>query len=400
MSRILFAWELGAGSGHLALLRPVAEALLARGHQLTLAARDLGSASTLFSGLPVRILQAPVCSRTYGGLAEPPLNFAEILMRYSYIDVPMLKALLSGWRGLLELTGADRLVVDHAPTALLAARGMAVGRITFGNSFSVPPPVSPTPNMRDWITVPTQRLQGSDATVVRAINAALGSDAPPLTDLHQLFDAADHLFVGMPELDPYGPRTTRDYLGLHSGSSGTAAIAWPDGDGPRVFGYLRMDYAHIEACLNVLSAGPVRCLVNLIGAKPEIIARYRSRHLSFTAGHVDITAVAGQCNAVICHSGLGTVNAMLRAGRPLLLLPGQLEQFLLARNVEKLGVGITVHPETAAPDIAGALARLVAEPFFTDHARALAQRWSEPSAAAVIDHAVTRIEARGAELPV
>lgn len=396
MSRILLAWELGTGVGHLALLRPVAEALLARGHQVTLAARDIGSAATIFNGLPLRIVQAPVCLKSYGGLAEPPLNFAEILMRFGYLDAPMLKALLQGWRSLLELTGADRLVVDHAPTALLAARGMAVGCTTFGNAFSVPPAVSPTPNMRDWLEVPAQRLQDSDARVIDAINAALAQDAPPINSLHQLFEGAEHLFVGIAELDPYGPRASGNYLGLHSGRSGAAAIKWPEGEGARLFAYLRQDYPHIENCLRALSASTACCLINLFGAKPEIIARYRSSKMAFTPGHVDMTAVAGQSDAVICHSGLGTVNAILRAGKPLLLLPAQLEQFLLARNVQKLGVGITVHPETAQPDIAGALARIAAEPVFAHNARALAQRCSVPSAPAVVEHVVARIEARNA----
>jgi hypothetical protein len=337
-----------------------------------------------------------VCPKTYGGLAEPPLNFAEILMRFGYLDVPMLRALLLGWRGLLELSGADRLVADHAPTALLAARGMGIGCITFGNPFAVPPPVSPTPNMRDWLEVPARRLQDSDAKVVSAINAALGPDVPPISGLHGLFEVAEHLFVGIPELDPYGPRTSGTFVGLNNGRSGAAEMRWPAGDGPRLFAYLRMDYAHIETCLGALSAGASRCLVNLVGATPEIIARYRSPQLEFTAGHVDIVAAAEQCAAVICHSGLGTVNAILRAGRPLLLLPAQLEQYLLARNVEKLGVAVVLHPETPAPDIAGALPRIVGNAVYADNARALAQRCSVPSAAAVIEHAVTCIEARSA----
>src|SRR5690606_39288646 len=96
-NRILFAWELGAGVGHLSAFRQVAEALLGRGHELTLAVRDLAGAVAVFEGMPVRIVPAPACSRSYGGLADPPLNYAEILMRYGYLDAAMLKGLLRGW---------------------------------------------------------------------------------------------------------------------------------------------------------------------------------------------------------------------------------------------------------------------------------------------------------------
>ena len=400
MSRILLAWELGGGAGHLSSLRPVAEALLARGHQVTLAVRDISSAALIFSGMEneMQIVQAPVCPKTYGGLADPPLNFAEILMRFGYLDTTMLKALLLGWRSLLKLTGADRLVADHAPTALLAARGTGIACSTFGNPFSVPPPASPTPNMRDWLDVPAQRLQDSDARVINVINAALAPDAPPISSLPQMFEDAEHLFVGMPELDPYGPRMAGEYIGLHAGRSGSGPAVWPQGEGARVFAYLKADYPHIHACLDALAAAPARCLINLAGATPQLIERYRGPRLSFSAGHVDMDHALAQCDVLICQSGLGTVSAALRGGKPLLLLPSQLEQFLLARNVEKLGVGLTVHPETKTPDIAGSLARLLADPVFAQKARALAQRCSAPSVATIVDQVVARIEARSAAL--
>lgn len=397
MNRVLLAWELGGGAGHLASLRPVAEALLARGHRVTLAARDIGSAALIFNGMEkqMQIVQAPICPKTYTGLADPPLNFAEIMMRFAYLDTPMLKAMLLGWRGLLQLTGADRLVVDHAPTALLAARGTGIACSTFGNPFSVPPPVSPTPNMRDWLDVPLHRLQDSDTRVVATINAALAPDAPPIASLPDMFEVADHLFVGMPELDPYGPREPGHYLGLHGGRSGSEPAQWPAGEGPRVFAYVKADYPHIQACMEALAAAPARCLVNLSGATAQMVERYRSPRLSFSAGHVDIDHALAQCDVLVCQSGLGTVNAALRSGKPLLLLPSQLEQFLLARNVEKLGAGLLIHPESKMPDIAGSLARLLADPVFTQCARALAQRCATPPVAGIVDHVVTRIE-RGA----
>ncbi|MBX3661476.1 MAG: hypothetical protein KF804_03385 [Burkholderiales bacterium] len=396
MSRVLLAWELGSGAGHLASLRTLAEELLKRGHRVTLAARDIGSAATIFGGLAGRlhVVQAPVCSRNYGGLADPPLNFAEILMRFGYLDASMLKALVQGWRALFELTGADRLVADHAPTALLAARGMPVACTTFGNPFAVPPSLSPTPNMRQWLEVPAQRLENSDEQVVRTINAVLASADPPVTRLHQLFDGAEHLFIGVPELDPYGPRAAGSYLGLHAARSGNAPANWPEGEGARVFAYVKADYPHIQACLAALRAAPARCLVNLAGGTPQTTGPFCGPRMSFSAGHVDIEHALAQCDLLVCQSGLGTVNAALRYGRPLLLLPSQLEQYLLARNVEKLGAGLVVHPETKLPDIAGSLGRLLTDPGFARNADALAQRYGVQQAADIVGRAADRIEAR------
>jgi len=393
VNRVLLAWELGGGVGHLAPLRPVAEALLMRGHRVTLAARDIGSAALIFSGLEhgMQIVQAPICPKTYSGLADPPLNFAEILMRFGYLDAPMLRALLLGWHSLLKLTDADRLVVDHAPTALLAARGTAIACSTFGNPFAVPP-VSPTPNMRDWLDVPVHRLQDSDARVMATINTALAPGVPPIVSLTDIFEGADSLFVGMPELDQYGPRAPDNYIGLHAGRSGSEPALWPEGEGPRIFAYIKTDYPHIQTCLEALAASSARCLVNLAGATPELTGRYRSQRLSFSTGHIDIDHALAQCDVLVCQSGLGTVSAALRSGKPLLLLPSQLEQFLLARNVEKLGAGLVIHPEAKAPDIAGNLGRLLADPVFTQRACALAKRCATSPVAGIVDRVVARIE--------
>ncbi len=193
MSRILFAWELGGGYGHLAPFAPIADRLLARGHELTIAAQDLERAHAVFGSRPVRIAQAPFCGKSYGGLADPPLNYAEILMRYGYLDAPLLAGLVRAWRDLLDLAGAEVLVADHAPTALLAALGRGLPRALFGNPFAVPPPLAPTPSMRSWIEVPRERLESSDASVLKVVNASVNGAVPPLAALHEIIRGASRL---------------------------------------------------------------------------------------------------------------------------------------------------------------------------------------------------------------
>ncbi len=398
MSRILLAWELGAASGHLAGLRPIVEVLLERGHQVALAAQNLRNAARVFAGLDFPIVPAPRIHELYGGLEDPPLNYSEILMRYGYIDAPMLTALVRAWRALIQLTAADVLVADHAPTALLAARGLRDLRcIAFGNAFAVPPPVHPTPNMRQWLEVPPQRLLNSDALVLKTINQSLHPSAAPLSALHQMFERVECLLVGVPELDPYGPRATESYLGLHVGISGMATPQWPAGDGKRIFAYLRADYADIDHLLAALSVCGARCLIYMAGASPALIERYRSSRLVFSDTAVDIVSAAAQCDAAICHSGIGTVNAVLQAGKPMVLLPAQLEQFLLARNVEALGAALVVVPEEVKREFGGALKAILENPSFSGKTRAFAERYREPSIQAVLDRAVARIEGRALE---
>ena len=393
MSRIVFAWELGGGLGHLGPFRPIAERLAARGHEVTIAACDVERVNAVFGSRPVTIVQAPLCVKTYGGLADPPLNYAEILMRYGYLDAPLLGGLLRAWHGLLELARADLVIADHAPTALLAARGRGTPRALFGNPFVVPPVVSPTPSMRSWVDVPPERLASSDASVLDAINKSLPGDAPRLAALHQIFDGALRLYMGLPELDPYGPRDPDEYLGLYTAVVGSRQVAWPDGTGPRVFVYLHADYRHIEATLAALPASGARCFVYLLGGTPALWQKYQGPRLAFSAEPVDLGAAVAGCDLYIGHGSTGGVISVLRAGKPMLLLPSQLEQFLLASILEKLGVARLVHPDAQPPDIAGTLGLALGEPGLARAAREFALRHREPAVDTIAERTAGRIEA-------
>jgi len=393
VSRILFAWELGGGFGHLGPFRPIAEALLARGHELTVAARDVQSAATVFGALPLEIVQAPLCVKTYNGLAEPPLNFAEILMRYGYFDAPQLSGLLRAWRGLLDIVRPNVLVADHAPTALLAARGRKVALAVTGGAFCVPPPVSPTPNMRHWVNVPAQRLANSDEAVLRVINSVLPSATRRLGALHEIFDRVNWFFNGVPELDPFGPRDPSSFLGLNSGAAGSALPQWPEREGPRIFAYLNSDYRHIEATLAALAASGASCVIYLLGATPAIRQKYQGSNLVFSADLLDIDRAVTESNLCLCHGNFGTVVEVLRRGKPLLLLPMDLEKFLTASSVERIGAGRLVHPESPHPDIAGALAHALQTTSLAEAARAFALKHREPSVDTITASAARRIEA-------
>jgi UDP:flavonoid glycosyltransferase YjiC (YdhE family) len=393
VSRILFAWELGGGLGHLGPFRPIAERLAARGHEITIAASDVERAHSVFASQPVKIVQAPICTKTYKGIADPPLNYAEILMRYGYLDAPLLAGLVSGWRGLLDLTRADVLVADHAPTALLATRGRGTPRLAFGSPFCVPPPVSPTPAMRSWIEVPRERLENSDASVLEVINGALPSGAPRLAALHEIFEGAETLMIGIPEIDHYWPRNPADYLGLYSGVVGTGKPDWPEGDGPRIFVYLHADYRHIDAALTALAASPARVVIYLLGGTPALREKYSRPRLAFSATPVDLTAAVADSDLCVSQGNFSTVMSTLRGGKPMVLLPTQLEQYLLAARLVKLGLAELVHPESGSLDIAGTLARALANPSLARAARDFALRHREPAVDTIAERTAGRIEA-------
>ena len=192
MARYLFAWELGGGLGHVGNFVPVARALHDAGHQVAFALRDLRSLAAIDPGADIPVFQAPVCTYQIQGLADPPLNYAEILMRYGYLDSEMLYGLVAGWRRLVATTGAEIMVADHSPSAMLAARILGIRCVLLGNAFIVPPQVSPTPTMRPWMNIPEMRLASSDKRILDTMNKVLtDAGSPALAHIYQLFDVHD-----------------------------------------------------------------------------------------------------------------------------------------------------------------------------------------------------------------
>ena len=99
MARFLFAWELGANLGHATRLRPVAEALVQRGHEVDLAVRDLAGARSMLGTLARRSYQAPIAV-----MASPrsAWTLADVLLSCGYGSPQALGALVDGWLALLE----------------------------------------------------------------------------------------------------------------------------------------------------------------------------------------------------------------------------------------------------------------------------------------------------------
>jgi len=80
---------------------------------------------------------------------------------------------------------------------------------------------------------------------------------------------------------------------------------------------------------------------------------------------------------------VGTLGAALSAGIPVVVLPQLFDQIWHGRRVERLGVGIMV---TRPSKVAAAVTTLLADPRYTERARALADKLrTEDGAAALVD---------------
>jgi hypothetical protein len=352
----------------------------------------LSRAEALLGREGFTLLQAPLWLPTLSG-APPSASYAEILFRAGFLDASALTGVVRAWRALFQLVQPDMILIDHAPTALLAARGQAFRKVLIGNGFFVPPRVSPMPAFRTWQKIEPRRLAESEARALSVANQVLQHlNAPPMSMLADLFDVDENILDAWPELDHYPQRGPARYWGPAFALDASAAPHWPSGEGKQIFAYLKADYRYLDAVLQALRAAPCRVLVFMARATPAIIGKYQSATLAMVAEPVNMEAVRRAADVVVCHAGIGTAAACLLAGKPLLLLPVFAEGYMLGDCVARLGAGINVPYLDKVPDYKKALTRLLKESSFTEQAQAFAHKYRDFSQARQVEDTLARIE--------
>lgn len=240
MARILFAWELGGGLGHVLRAAPIMRSLTQRGHEVWAALRDLSRSEAVFGPMGVQCLQAPVKTSPPARPIPNARSFAHLLINNGFSEPTELAALAEAWRHVYRYVEPDLILLDHSPTALLAARAHTARRAVIGTGFCCPPNVAPLPGLRPWLDDDGERLKADEQQVLDTVNQILGRwQLAPLDRLGRLYAEVDETFLAtFAELDHYPGRAEAQYWGVWPTGTGLAPC-WPTGEGPRVFAYLK-----------------------------------------------------------------------------------------------------------------------------------------------------------------
>lgn len=339
MANIFIAWELGGGLGHVSNLLPLAKHLAARGHAVHVALRDL-SLARYFSDLPVEIWQAPFKnSRPQGGVPEPR-TFADILCNCGFGEAAELKALVTAWRQLFKASEPALVLAEHSPSALLAAHASDLAAVMLGVGFCCPPAETPCRDLRPWLRKPLEiSYQAEQRALANSNHVLTMLKAEPLNSLAELFARVRQTcLLTIPELDPFGPRSTEDYFGAWAHWGGHPPI-WPKFPGQQIFAYLKP----FPALLQLLALlGELRLPTIVVGdGVDERLQRKHARSwLAFSRARQDMRMAAAECDVAICNANHGTTYALLQAGKPGLYLPLHLEQTLTAQALMQRGLGV------------------------------------------------------------
>jgi len=374
VSRVLFAWQLGANYGHLTTDLAVARALRNAGHDVNFAVCDPHVAREVllpdgFDFVPTPV-PAPVSSR------KSPVSYAEILLAAGFDDPRTASRLVGSWRELLELARPQVVVADHAPMAVVAARILAIPVVLFGTGFTIPPPLLLLPSIRPWEEVPLDRLRRADDQLLDALNRVLAAHgAAPLDAVRDLFSGHPQLLTTLAEIDHYAPRAGAQYLGPIAADPPGAMVSWQDTTRPRVFAYLRASVPRIDAVLMALEDSGAQVVCVMPDANAALVAHFRETRVAVRTERVQIAPILSSADLVVSYGGHGLVMASLLAGVPLLLVPESVEQYLGALKVQQLGAGLCVDVRGATP-VEPVLQQLLASGSYRGAARQFAARYS------------------------
>ena len=375
MATIALIWELGSDYGHIGRFLPIALELKARGHRPVMILRDISRADEMLGRHGIEYLQAPLWLPPVQGLPAP-INFTESLFLFGFLQPAGLLSVLRAWRAVLALLKPDLLIFDHAPTALLASRGLGLPRLVTGNSFAVPPRRTPLPLYEWWnpkAGAPQRELDCEERLLRNANHALSALGAPPMTCVADLYDAEVTHITGAPELDVYGPRDAACYVGAINALDQGVEPRWPAGPARRVFAYLKPRYMHFDAVVTALARLDASVLVFAPGLARQNMLRLQAANLAFSTEPLRMRSVREQVEMAVCHAG-GMVDVMLQAGRPVFLLPMQMEQTMTSRRVDELGCGLFHIAQQGPRELEKGLKRVFSTPAYAEHALAYQQR--------------------------
>lgn len=354
MARILLAWELGQGFGHLQRLLPIALELRSRGHECFLFVREVQSAHAVLKAHGVPFLPIPRLARAVEH-STPQNQPLDLVVDADFSDAPRLGLKVDIWDNILSVTKPDVLVADTSPTACLAARGTSVITVIVGNGTFVPA------NDGSDIALPPAVLDSVN-TIQR------GRSRPAVNSLADIYSAKKMFVTTLPELDKLNSQRSEE-----SRCGPLRPLPPPTDAVPSVdyFAYL----ADPRDILEGLAGSGLRGSVFLRDAPAERVRAFRERGLTIYTSPRDLPDELSRAALLIHHAGPGAMEVAMAVGRPQLLLPIYPEQGYYAQAALRLGVAGAVSRRTPLTPkrIADAARMLARHAELKDKARAFAR---------------------------
>jgi UDP:flavonoid glycosyltransferase YjiC (YdhE family) len=285
---------------------------------------------------------------------------------------------------LLDKIKPDVVISDFRLSLAISARLRSVRHITLANAYWSPyyrVREYPIPDIRAvrWLGLPLVKcfypfirplFFRQYAAPMNRLRRAHG--LPPLGSLLDVYTAGDHVFyLDSPHMVPL------ENLPAHHHFLGPVVwspedTTWPNWDDlpedrPVVYLSLGSSGASdaLAPLLNVLAQMPVTVLCSSAGQSIRLPASPNIRAAPFLPGN----RAAARSSLVICNGGSPAVYQALEQGKPVLAVPSNLDQYLSAQALTRVGAGATIRSsDVRLPGLAPLIESLLTDPRFTERA--------------------------------
>lgn len=357
MAHVLCVWEMGGNLGHIANLKYFIDTALQRGHQVSVAVRELQQVATLLNVSKVKLYQAPVpvvmntaVPLVNGVPIEIPgslISYSELLLKQVFSNAEHLLSLCCAWRSLFEAVKPDLVIYDHAPAALIASYSMPWQKWIIGSGFLIPRTDAPFLGVFPGLKKTPEndaRLAKADQALLTLVNQVLSSldysvmnspamNSPAMDNPKVIIDQCDKkLFLTIDPLDHCGRRPDAYYMSL-PGSMAGIEPQWLQISGKKVFAYLS-NFSGLVPLLDFLHKENVNLMIYARDLPADIKQKYADRVL-FCDKPVNLDFIHKTADIVINHANHKTALQAFTDDIPQLLLPKHQEQFMLAKRLEQ-----------------------------------------------------------------
>jgi len=346
---VLFTWEIGQGFGHVLPLLPIARELRAQGHRVVFALRDVRGAGALLKNEGFTVLQAPTHPDQFFPARGPqPQTMADILRIFGFASKQNLLGMVAAWEGLFALCKPDVVLASYAPLSLLCARQAGIPSVLMALPFELPAAVHPSPLLRSG-QIPANAL--SDDRVIKTVNEVFGPNF--VASVYDIFQATKVFLMSFPELDAFAPRDNVEYCGNLFVTDVGREPVWPRGNYPhKVFAYLNSTLPNLAGLREKIHASPHAYCIVLRDADESILREWQAPNVFVVSEAVCLSQALQDCDAVLSYGGAGFISASLLAGKPIVFYVRNLEPYLSAQQVAKLGAGILPMPQSPSSVLA------------------------------------------------
>jgi UDP:flavonoid glycosyltransferase YjiC (YdhE family) len=314
-----------------------------RGLPVLFSVRNTGIASNTLVPLGFHFQQAPIHLRAKP-FGSPVRSYADILLASGYDDLDGLAGLLKAWITTILLFGANVIVADHAPTAIIAARALGVKTVAFGTGFEVPPPIYPYPGFAE--NAPYCDLKKSHDAAIANVKSSLAKLGHVASEIGQdIFSQTRSFLTTFRPLDHYHSRVgNATYLGSIRGTHPTRVATWPTGKGKRVFVYLHDQQSFVDMVRDAI----IQLGGNAIIVCPNADSKPAYPQVTVFKELVNVIELLTSADLVISNGGAGLIAQAAEAGVPMLLIPRVSEQGLGSKRIVDTGCGMICEKPTSA----------------------------------------------------